>query len=98
MSREAASTPRSPRTFCWTTEICLCFIHSRDGMGTARDDLITAPSRSPCTPHSWRARYDLGVLYQNGSGVQKSCRKAEKWFRMAANQGHPAAQFNLGCL
>lgn len=42
------------------------------------------------------ARYNLGVLYQQGLGVEKSTDKAIGWYRAAAQLGHPEAQYNLG--
>ena len=43
-----------------------------------------------------RAQYNLGALYQSGSGVEKSSAQAADWFRKAAVQGYAAAQFALG--
>lgn len=42
------------------------------------------------------ARYNLGVLYQQGLGVPKDMREAIKWYRAAADIGHPEARYNLG--
>ena len=42
------------------------------------------------------ARYNLGVLYHQGLGVEKSVDKAIGWYRAAALLGHPEAQYNLG--
>lgn len=42
------------------------------------------------------ARYNLGVLYQQGLGVPKDMREAIKWYRAAADLGHPEARYNLG--
>lgn len=42
------------------------------------------------------ARYNLGVLYQQGLGVERSLEDAIKWYTAAARQGHPEAQYNLG--
>jgi len=43
-----------------------------------------------------RARYQLGLLYARGDGVEKDLNKARELFRQAAMQGHPKAQFYLG--
>ena len=43
-----------------------------------------------------RARYNLGVMYDNGLGVELSHEKAAEYYRLAADQGHGGAQFNLG--
>ena len=35
-------------------------------------------------------------MYENGQGVAQDYSAAMKWFRMAADQGHEKAQYNLG--
>lgn len=42
------------------------------------------------------ARYNLGVLHQQGTGVPKDIAKAIEWYRAAAALGHPEAEYNLG--
>ncbi len=42
------------------------------------------------------ARYNLGVLYHQGLGVQRDMGEAIKWYRSAASLNHPEAQYNLG--
>jgi len=42
------------------------------------------------------ARYNLGVLYHQGLGVQQDTAKAINWYKAAAAQNHPEAQYNLG--
>ncbi len=42
------------------------------------------------------ARYNLGVLYHQGLGVDRDVSKALGWYRAAAHLGHPEAQYNLG--
>jgi TPR repeat protein len=44
------------------------------------------------------AQNNLGVMYFQGIGVAKDLKEAEKWYRMAAEQGHPAAQSGLGLI
>mmetsp|Transcript_97591 Transcript_97591/g.279082 ORF Transcript_97591/g.279082 Transcript_97591/m.279082 type:complete len:162 (-) Transcript_97591:443-928(-) len=43
------------------------------------------------------AQHEVGVCYSEGRGVEKDEREAVRWFRRAANQGHPWGQFSLGC-
>ncbi|MBF0157994.1 MAG: sel1 repeat family protein [Magnetococcales bacterium] len=44
-----------------------------------------------------KAQYNLGVMYQNDSGiVPQDNTEAEKWYRLAAEQSYAAAQFMLG--
>ncbi len=44
------------------------------------------------------ARFDLGVMYNNGWGVPRDYVQAGKWYRLAAAQGNADAQYNLGIL
>jgi TPR repeat protein len=44
------------------------------------------------------AQYNLGLLYDNGRGVQKDYAQALQWYEKAAVQGHADAQVNLGIL
>ena len=37
------------------------------------------------------AQYNLGVMYDNGQGVQQDYKEAVKWYRKAAEQGHNGA-------
>jgi TPR repeat protein len=43
-----------------------------------------------------KAQHNLGVMYENGSGVPQNYVEAVKWLRMAAEQGDADAQVNLG--
>ncbi|KAF9426605.1 hypothetical protein BGZ76_002680, partial [Entomortierella beljakovae] len=42
--------------------------------------------------------YDLGVIYQNGDGVQQDYSKAMEWYLKASDQGNSDAQRNIGLL
>jgi len=42
------------------------------------------------------AKYNLGVLYHQGLGVEKDLQTALYWYREAAKIGHAEAQYNLG--
>lgn len=44
------------------------------------------------------AQGTLGVMYQEGQGVQQNSREAEKWFRKASEQGEVHSQYVLGKL
>ena len=37
-------------------------------------------------------------MYNNGSGVPRDYAEAARWYRRAAEQGHPSAQFKLGVM
>ena len=42
------------------------------------------------------AQYKLGVMYENGRGVDVDYQEAVRWYELAAAQGHMHAQTNLG--
>ena len=44
------------------------------------------------------AQFNLGVSYFKGEGVAQDNKEAEKWFRLAAQQGYPNAQSSLGVM
>src|SRR6185437_8150189 len=44
------------------------------------------------------AQLELGVMYDLGRGVPLDFAEAEKWYRMAAEQGYAPALTNLGVL
>lgn len=41
------------------------------------------------------AKYNAGVMYEQGQGTAADMERAYKWYRSAAEQGHMMAQFNL---
>ena len=44
------------------------------------------------------AQYNLGVMYDQGFGVEQDLGKAADWYRKAAEQGFVDAQANLGLM
>ncbi len=42
------------------------------------------------------AQFNLGLLYDNGQGVEQDAAEAVKWYSLAAAQGDAQAQYNLG--
>jgi TPR repeat protein len=44
------------------------------------------------------AQYNLGLMFDNGQGVQQNYATAVSWYRRAAEQGHADAQNNLGVM
>jgi TPR repeat protein len=45
-----------------------------------------------------RAQYGLGYMYDNGLGLPKNPSEAVDWYRRAAEQGNPEAQWDLALL
>jgi TPR repeat protein len=41
------------------------------------------------------AEVQLGVMYSTGIGMKMDKKEAVKWYRKAADQGHPVGQWNL---
>jgi TPR repeat protein len=44
------------------------------------------------------AQNNLGVMYQNGRGVQKDYNEAVKLYQLAAKHSYAMAQYNLGLM
>jgi uncharacterized protein len=44
------------------------------------------------------AQYNLGVMYDEGAGVDQDLAAAARWYRKAAEQGFVDAQTNLGMM
>ena len=44
------------------------------------------------------AQHSLGRMYVYGEEVPHNLREAAKWYRKAADQGHPEAQYDLGLM
>ena len=53
----------------------------------------TAWPRSRASPS---AQFNLGKMYELGRGVTQDDAEAVRWYRLAAEQGHADAQYNLG--
>lgn len=45
-----------------------------------------------------KAQLLLGLMYDNGLGIEQNYQRAAHWYRRAAEQGQPRAQFNLGLM
>ena len=57
------------------------------------DELLRAANKGDVS-----ASYDLGVMYENGEGVEQDYAKAIEWYRQAANREDASAQANLGVM
>lgn len=44
------------------------------------------------------AQYYLGMMYDDGKGIERDSALAAEWYRKAAEQGIAAAQSNLGAM
>jgi TPR repeat protein len=42
------------------------------------------------------AQFNIGSMYENGSGVRQDYAEAARWYRKAAERGDARAQYNLG--
>lgn len=45
-----------------------------------------------------KAQFDIGSMYENGSGVKQDYAEAARWYRKAAQRGDARAQYNLGIM
>lgn len=63
-----------------------------------RGDYATALTvfRPLATQGNASAQYRLGFMYFNGQGVVRDSAESQKWYRLAAAQGHAGAQNDLG--
>ena len=67
-----------------------------------RDDAPNGDSRSERNLRTRAEQGDagaqnvLGFMYSHGRGVPQDDHEAVRWYQLAADQGHAAAQFNLG--
>ncbi len=52
----------------------------------------------PARPEKAEKQFELGLTYKNGKGIRQDSKKAAKWFRKAAGQGHAGAQSALGVM
>ena len=44
------------------------------------------------------AQHNLGIMYEEGEGVEKDAVQAAHWLRKAAEQGFAVAQYSLGIM
>ena len=61
-------------------------------------DLAISEYRKVAEQGDARGQYNLGYMYENGQGVEKSAVQAVAWYRKAAEQGNALAQYNLGVM
>jgi len=54
--------------------------------------------RAAATYRNPEAQYEMGMMFLEGDGVKKNLRQAGRWFQLAAEKGHAAAQATLGNL
>lgn len=70
---------------------------SSEAVSANSDDEITAMKKAALSGDA-EAQCDLGASYDSGDGVKENKEKAFKWYCRAAEQGHIAAQFNVGLM
>ena len=62
----------------------------------AGDSQALQQLRTLATGGDAAAQYNLGLIYEEGSGVPRDYAEAVRWYRKAADQGLANAQYNLG--
>ena len=60
----------------------------------ARGDVFTVPAEKG----NISAQYNLGVMYDQGTGVSQDYKKAAEWYQKAAESGDADAQNALGAM
>jgi TPR repeat protein len=87
--------------------LCLCFNVLADSVQDKLDAAKAAYDKKeykiafdllqiPANTGNAIAQTILGVMYENGLGVEQDVTQAVNWYRKAAVQGHASSQFNLG--
>ncbi|MDU5326307.1 MAG: tetratricopeptide repeat protein, partial [Campylobacter ureolyticus] len=55
-------------------------------------------SKTACDNGEYRSCFNLGLLYNNGQGVEQNYNEAFKYYKLACNNGKYRGCFNLGGL
>ena len=58
------------------------------GVQQSYSDARTIFEKASMASNHAGAQYNLGLMYENGEGVPKSCWQALEWFRLAATQNY----------
>lgn len=66
------------------------------GAENAQGPVMTAEMLKAGRAGDATAQCVIGYCYAAGQGVRQHWAEALKWYRAAAEQGHPNAQYNLG--
>jgi len=80
----------------WTTFFAAAvLVAATAAVGTVQQDFIEA-LRAKAEQGDAQALASLGYMYSIGFGVPQDDAEAVRWYRLAADQGHDRAQYNLG--
>ena len=81
---------------------------SRPDPGPGTDPEVSLANRSGLSAYdSWiesarkgnaTAQYNLGLIFEQGTGVRKNLKTAVTWYQKAAKQGHVASEYNLATM
>lgn len=63
----------------------------------ASTSALVSALKEKAQTNNGEASYHLGMLYNNGVGVDKSPAKALEWFKTSAQQDDPLGHYKLGC-
>ena len=69
-----------------------------DSVSSQLQSYMIQPLRAAAESGNATAQNRLGLCYNEGKGVTKNIEEAARWYRMAAEHGYIAAQWNLGFL
>ena len=81
------------KTYNPVVPVAFAFVLFLGGVAGCADDL-----RARADQGDAEAQFALGAVYATGRGVPQDAREAVRWFRLAAEQGHAAAQASLELL
>ena len=68
------------------------------GVASAQTAQDVAALRKQAQAGDASAQNNLGVMYEDGTGVPQDDTQAVAWYRKAADQGDASAQYNLGLM
>lgn len=72
------------------------FLHGMQALETGHTEQAIELWRPLAESGNVEAQFGLGVIYNDGMGVEQDYAEANYWFLRAAEQGMAAAQYNLG--
>ena len=78
-------------TFLFVFSCSVYWDDFQDAFG-ARNNQLVAEQRNA------NAQFNLGVMYEDGEGVEQDYMQAVKWWKLGADQGDAGAQNNLGIM
>ena len=81
-----------------TALVCATSAVAQQGPSEAEAAEVLKTARPLADNGNANAQYNMGVLYDEGYGVEQDYAKAREWYEKAAAQNYPKAEHNLGIM